>query len=121
MKAGVYEGAPNSEKGFDGRFQGGEICLIFEAVSRNALCEEQGRGFSGRRSADCVDGRAILQCTWGTEYMLSADDTLGEIDPFSLVRRDTVWVPSSPKWSWHVDLCSVINSAFQVFKIVCFL
>lgn len=39
-KAGAQEGAPNSEKGYGGRLQGGEICITFEVVSRNAACEE---------------------------------------------------------------------------------
>lgn len=40
LKAGAEEGAPNSEKDYGERLQGREICPIFEAVSRNAVCEE---------------------------------------------------------------------------------
>ena len=38
LKAGLEEGIPNSED-YGGSLQGGEICLIFEAVSRNAVRE----------------------------------------------------------------------------------
>lgn len=53
--------------------------------------------------------------------MLSAEDTLGEIDPFILVGG--ILSASSPKWSWHDDLCWVITqisrfSRLRVFPLV---
>lgn len=85
----MEEGAAHCEKGYGRPVQGGEICLLSEEWVEMQQVKNSREAFLAG-GVQIVCGMVALQCAWGTEYTLSAEDTLGDVDPFRCSERDTV-------------------------------